>query len=150
VANVALQLYEKGCYEISLGDTIGVGTPASVVRMLDDVARQIPMQKLAGHFHDTYGMGVANVHAAWHFGLRAFDSSVAGLGGCPYAAGATGNVATEDVVYLMNGLGEVTGIDLDSVVNIAGWISALLGRSPASRVSRAMLSKRTTGHIPTC
>lgn len=143
VAEVATRLHEMGSYEISLGDTIGVGTPTSVRRMLEQVASQVPLDRLAGHFHDTYGMGVANVHAAWQFGLRAFDSSIAGLGGCPYARGATGNVATEDVVYLMNGLGEVTGVDLEALVSTADWISALLGRRPVSRVSTALLAARS-------
>jgi hydroxymethylglutaryl-CoA lyase len=142
VAEVAQRLLELGSYEISLGDTIGAGTPASVLRMLEAVARVVPVQQLAGHFHDTYGMAVANVYASWQFGLRAFDSSIAGLGGCPYAKGATGNVATEDLVYLFNGLGVETGLDLDALVDCAEWISSVLGRAPTARVSRAMLAKR--------
>ena len=141
-AEVALRLADIGCDEISLGDTIGVGTPASVQRLLDACAKILPLQRLAGHFHDTYGMGVANVYAAYRFGLRAFDASVAGLGGCPYAKGATGNVATEDVVYLLHGLDAHTGIDLDALVDTAGWISAQLGRTPVSSVARALLAKR--------
>ena len=109
VADVAARLHDLGSFEVSLGDTIGVGTPASVLRMLDAVARRIPARQLAGHFHDTWGMAVANVHAAYQFGVRTFDASVGGLGGCPYAKGATGNVATEDVVYLLHGLGADTG-----------------------------------------
>lgn len=129
VAAVAARLKELGCYEISLGDTIGVGTPASVLRMLDAVARQVPADCLAGHYHDTYGMAIANIYASWQFGLRSFDSAVAGLGGCPYAKGATGNVATEEVVYLLEGLGCDTGIDLAALREIAAWIRPELGRS---------------------
>ncbi|RJG03987.1 hydroxymethylglutaryl-CoA lyase [Noviherbaspirillum sedimenti] len=142
VAQVAARLLELGSYEISLGDTIGAGTPASVLRMLEAVERVAPVRKLAGHYHDTYGMAVANVYASYQFGLRSFDSSIAGLGGCPYAKGATGNVATEDLVYLFNGLGVQTGVDLDALVDCADWISGMLGRAPNSRVSRAMLAKR--------
>jgi hydroxymethylglutaryl-CoA lyase len=138
VAEVAQRLHELGCHEVSLGDTIGVGTPASVLRMLEAVAARVPIDRLAGHYHDTYGMAVANVHASWQFGLRAFDSSVAGLGGCPYAKGATGNVATEDIVYLLHGLGADTGIDLDALVDTGAWISAVLERPNGSRVGRAL------------
>jgi hydroxymethylglutaryl-CoA lyase len=141
-AEVTQRLADIGCHEVSLGDTIGVGTPASVQRLLEACAKVLPLRRLAGHFHDTYGMGVANVHAAYQFGLRAFDASVGGLGGCPYAKGATGNVATEDVVYLLHGLGAHTGIDLDALVDTAAWISSQLGRPPASRVARALLAKR--------
>jgi len=142
VARVAARLHELGCYEVSLGDTIGVGTPGPVLRMLEAVAGQVPVARLAGHYHDTYGMAVANVHASYDFGLRVFDSSVAGLGGCPYAKGATGNVATEDVVYLLHGLGADTGVDLDALVDCGAWISAQLGRDNGSRVGRAVMSKR--------
>ena len=142
VAEVAARLADIGCDEVSLGDTIGVGTPASVQRMLQACARLLPVERLAGHYHDTYGMAVANVAASYQFGLRCFDASVGGLGGCPYAKGATGNVATEDVVYLLHGLGATTGIDLDALVDVAAWISSQLGREPASRVSRALLAKR--------
>ena len=143
VAHVASRLHDLGCYEVSLGDTIGVGTPASVLRMLDAVAARVPADRLAGHYHDTYGMAAANVHASYEFGLRVFDSSVAGLGGCPYAKGATGNVATEDIVYLLHGLGASTGIDLDALVDCGAWISAQLGRDNGSRVGRAVLAKRS-------
>ena len=142
VAEVAARLFELGSYEVSLGDTIGTGTPATVQRMLEAVAARIPVAQLAGHYHDTYGMGVANVHASYQFGLRSFDSSIAGLGGCPYAKGATGNVATEDVVYLLHGLGADTGIDLDALVDTGAWISEVLGRPSQSRVGRAMLARR--------
>lgn len=142
VADVARHLHAAGCYEVSLGDTIGVGTPASILAMLDAVAAKVPVAQLAGHYHDTYGMGIANVYASYEFGIRTFDSSVAGMGGCPYARGATGNVATEDVVYLMQGLGVETGVDLDLLVDCADWIAAQFGRQPNSRVARAMLAKR--------
>jgi hydroxymethylglutaryl-CoA lyase len=142
VAVVAARLAEIGCDEISLGDTIGVGTPATVTRMLEAVAARVPVQRLAGHYHDTWGMAVANVAASLRFGLRCFDASVGGLGGCPYAKGATGNVATEDVVYLLHGMGFDTGIDIDKLVDTAAWINAQLGREPMSRVARATLAKR--------
>jgi hydroxymethylglutaryl-CoA lyase len=142
VAEVAERLRDLGSCEISLGDTIGSGTPASVLRMLEAVARRVPVALLAGHYHDTYGMALANVHASYQFGVRVFDSSVSGLGGCPYAKGATGNVATEDVLYLLQGLGADTGIDLDQVIDCGAWISGLLGRENGSRVARATLAKR--------
>ena len=142
VADVAATLLDMGCYEVSLGDTIGVGTPASVLRMLEAVAARVPLERLAGHYHDTYGMAVANVAASYGFGLRVFDASVAGLGGCPYAKGATGNVATEDVVYLLHGLGAQTGIDLERLAEVGAWISAELGRPSQSRVGRALLARR--------
>ena len=142
VAEVAARLYEMGCAEISLGDTIGVGTPASVLHMLEAVASRVPLASLAGHYHDTYGMAVANVHASYCFGLRVFDSSVAGLGGCPYAKGATGNVATEDVVYLLNGLGAGTGVDLAMLADVGAWISKSLQRPNNSRVGAALQAPR--------
>jgi hydroxymethylglutaryl-CoA lyase len=141
-ARVSNELFELGSYEVSLGDTIGVGTPASVLRMLEAVAKQVPTERLAGHYHDTYGMAAANVHASYEFGLRAFDSSVSGLGGCPYAKGATGNVATEDVIYLLSGLGASTGVDLDKLIDTSAWISERLKREPGSKVARALLAKR--------
>jgi hydroxymethylglutaryl-CoA lyase len=142
VASVAGALFDMGCYEISLGDTIGVGTPAGISQVVEACARRVPGDKLAGHYHDTYGMALANVYASLQCGLSVFDASVGGLGGCPYAAGATGNVATEDVVYLLNGLGIETGADLERLVDTAAWISDQLGRAPVSRVARAMLAKR--------
>jgi hydroxymethylglutaryl-CoA lyase len=142
VAEVAAQMMALGSYEVSLGDTIGTGTPASVLRMLEAVATRVPVAQLAGHYHDTYGMAAANVHASYQFGLRVFDSSVSGLGGCPYAKGASGNIATEDVVYLLHGLGATTGIDLDRLVDTSVWTSQQLGREPGSRVTRAMFAKR--------
>ena len=142
VASVAATLFEMGCYEVSLGDTIGAGTPGKTRRMLDAVARRVPVDKLAGHYHDTFGQAVANVYASLEAGVACFDSAVAGLGGCPYAPGASGNVATEDVVYMLDGLGIETGISLDALVDTAGWISERLGRPPASKVARAVLAKR--------
>lgn len=142
VAVVAKALFQMGCYEVSLGDTIGVGTPSVARRMIEAVACHVPIDRLAGHYHDTYGQALANIYASLELGVAVFDSSVAGLGGCPYAAGASGNVATEDVVYLLNGLGIESGVDLDTVVDTAVWISGVLGRPCASRVSRALLAKR--------
>ena len=142
VADVAGALHAMGCYEISLGDTIGVGTPGKILSMLDAVSRKVPVDRLAGHYHDTYGQALANVYASLEFGVAAFDSSVSGLGGCPYAKGATGNVATEDVVYLLNGLGIETGIDLEKLALAGDFISRELGREPASRVARALAAKR--------
>ena len=142
VAEVAETLLSMGCYEISLGDTIGTGNPVSIRRMLDAVLRRVPAERLAGHYHDTYGMAAANVYASLEMGVAVFDASVGGLGGCPYAAGASGNVATEDLVWLLAGMGIDTGIDLDALVDVAAWISAEIGREPASRVARAVLAKR--------
>ena len=142
VAKVADALYKMGCYEISLGDTIGVGTPGKTVAMLDAVAQRVPVEKLAGHYHDTYGQALANIYASLEKGVAVFDSSVAGLGGCPYAKGATGNVATEDVVYLLHGVGSTTGVDLDQLIDAGEYICAALGRPTSSKVGRAMLAKR--------
>ena len=140
VAAVALQLTQLGCYEISLGDTIGVGTPSATRILFDVVSRDIPREQLAGHFHDTYGQALANIYAALLEGVAVFDSSVAGLGGCPYAQGASGNAATEDVLYLLKGLGIETGIDLGALARTGQWISELLGRNNGSRVARALLA----------
>jgi hydroxymethylglutaryl-CoA lyase len=112
--------------------------------MLEAVCRHVPVSALAGHYHDTYGTALMNIHVSYQFGLRVFDSSVGGLGGCPYAKGATGNVATEDVIYLMNGLGATTGVNLDALVDTSAWISAQLRREPNSKVARAMLAKRAS------
>jgi hydroxymethylglutaryl-CoA lyase len=142
VAAVSAALYGMGCYEISLGDTIGTGTPAATKALLDACTQVVPVNALAGHFHDTYGMAIANIHTALGMGVRVFDSSVAGLGGCPYSPGATGNVATEDVLYLLDGLGIKHGVDLDAVVDAGEFIDAHLGRETASRVARALLAKR--------
>ena len=148
VADVAKALLEMGCYEISLGDTIGAGTPERTKDMIEAVARRIPLKKIAGHFHDTYGMATANIYAALQMGIGIFDSSVAGLGGCPYAAGASGNVATEDVVWLLSGLGIDTGIDLDALVDTGVWISKQLKRQPSSRVAQAVLAQRAMQAAP--
>ncbi|MCE1118418.1 MULTISPECIES: hydroxymethylglutaryl-CoA lyase [Pseudomonas] len=137
VAPVARALHEMGCYEVSLGDTIGTGTAGDTRRLFEVVARQVPREQLAGHFHDTYGQALANVYASLLEGIAVFDSSVAGLGGCPYAKGATGNVATEDVLYLLQGLGIDTGIDLDRLIAAGLRISEVLGRTTGSRVARA-------------
>jgi hydroxymethylglutaryl-CoA lyase len=137
VAPVARALQQMGCYEVSLGDTIGTGTAGDTRRLFEIVAAQVPRAQLAGHFHDTYGQALANVYASLLEGISVFDSSVAGLGGCPYAKGATGNVASEDVVYLMQGLGIDTGIDLDRLIAAGLRISEVLGRTTGSRVARA-------------
>jgi hydroxymethylglutaryl-CoA lyase len=137
VAEVAGALYEMGCYEVSLGDTIGTGTPGKTQAMIEACARRVPLDKLAGHYHDTYGQALANIYASLEMGVATFDASVAGLGGCPYAAGASGNVATEDVVYMLNGLGLRTGVDLGRLVEIGRWICGILGREPSSKVNRA-------------
>jgi len=137
VASVAATLFDMGCYEVSLGDTIGTGTPGKTRRMLDAVARRVPIDKLAGHYHDTYGQALVNIYASLQAGVATFDASVAGLGGCPYAAGASGNVATEDVVYMLDGLGVETGIRLDALVETSAWICERLGRSNGSKVSLA-------------
>jgi hydroxymethylglutaryl-CoA lyase len=142
VAEVAGALYDMGCYEVSLGDTIGVGTPGKTQRMIDAVAMRVPIERLAGHYHDTYGQALANIYASLELGVATFDSSVAGLGGCPYAKGASGNVATEDVVYMLHGLGIRTGVDLDKVVATGQWISAILGREPVSKAGKAIAAKR--------
>ncbi len=142
VADVAQALYEMGCYEVSLGDTIGVGTPGKTKAMIEACARRVPLANLAGHYHDTYGQALSNIYASLELGVATFDSSVAGLGGCPYAAGASGNVATEDVVYLLDGLGITTGIDLEALADIGAWICGVLGKVPASKVNRALSAKR--------
>jgi hydroxymethylglutaryl-CoA lyase len=142
VAEVAWALFEMGCYEISLGDTIGVGTPEKAKALIETVARRVPIKKLAGHYHDTYGMAAANIYASLQMGVNVFDAAVGGLGGCPYAEGASGNVATEDVVWLLQGIGIDCGVDLDTLVDTAAWISRALGRDPASKVARALRAKR--------
>jgi hydroxymethylglutaryl-CoA lyase len=142
VAEVATMLDDLGCYEISLGDTIGVGTPRKTQALIETCGRRIPIGRLAGHYHDTFGMAIANIHASLQLGMATFDASVAGLGGCPYSPGASGNVATEDVVYLLNGLGIDCGVDINMLVDTAAWISGQLSRPPASRVTRALLARR--------
>lgn len=138
VAGVAAALYDMGCYEVSLGDTIGVGTPGKTQAMIQACTQRVPVEKLAGHYHDTYGQALANIYASMELGVATFDSSVSGLGGCPYAKGASGNVATEDVVYMLHGLGIETGIDLHKVVETGIWISAILKRDPGSKAGRAI------------
>ena len=137
VAEVASRMFALGCYEIFLGDTIGVGTPGKAQAMVDAVADKMPREKLAVHFHDTYGQALANILAVLERGISVIDSSVAGLGGCPYAAGAAGNVASEDLLYMLNGLGIETGVDLDLLIDAGNYISEILGRPSNSRVARA-------------
>jgi hydroxymethylglutaryl-CoA lyase len=142
VADVSQRLYDMGCYEVSLGDTIGTGTPARAQRMIETVSKKIPVEKLAGHFHDTYGQALANILAVMELGVATFDSSAAGLGGCPFAKGATGNVATEDVLYMLNGLNIDTGIDMNRLLDAAQFICNHLGRPTVSRAGRALAAKR--------
>jgi hydroxymethylglutaryl-CoA lyase len=137
VVRVAQRLHDLGCYEISLGDTIGIGTPAKARAMVHAVAQAVPMDALAVHFHDTYGQALANILACLEEGVRVVDSAVSGTGGCPYAKGATGNVASEDVVYMLHGMGMQTGVDLDLLVATGAWLSAQLHKDTASRVTRA-------------
>jgi hydroxymethylglutaryl-CoA lyase len=142
VHRLADELLTMGCYEVSLGDTIGVGTPKAIVELIQVLGQSIAIDKMAMHLHDTYGQAIANIYAAWQEGIQVFDSSIAGLGGCPYAKGATGNVATEDVVYLFNGLGVDCGIAMDKLLDASAFISAQLQREPVSRAGRALLAKR--------
>jgi len=142
VVRVARALDAMGCYEITIADTIGTGTAGSTRRVVEAVAEHIPVSRLAGHFHDTYGQAVANVYAALECGIATFDSSVAGLGGCPYAKGATGNVATEDVLFMLNGLGIETGIDMDTLVAAGEFICRQLGKPTNSRVARALSARK--------
>jgi len=136
VATVSKRLFDLGCYEISLGDTIGMGTPLKAQVMIDAVNHHVPLPKLAVHFHDTRGQALANILAALQMGINVVDSSVAGLGGCPYANGASGNVATEDVIYMLHGMGIETGIQLDKVLKTSLFISQALGRKPASKLGK--------------
>jgi len=145
VAEVAGALFDMGCYEVSLGDTIGVGTPGKTRAMIEACAERVPISQLAGHYHDTYGQALANIYASIGLGMSTFDSSIAGLGGCPYAAGASGNVATEDVVYMLHGLGIETGVDLERLVRVGEWISGLLHKSSNSKAGKAMSAKRAKG-----
>lgn len=138
---LAEQLLELGCYEVSLGDTIGIGTPGQVAPLLDAVLARIPARQLAIHFHDTYGQALANILLALNNGICTIDSSVGGLGGCPYADGATGNVATEDVVYMLHGMGIETGIDLKKLIDVSWFISRALGREPRSKTAIALAPK---------
>lgn len=138
VVEVAKTLYDMGCYEISLGDTIGVGTPEKAKAMVAEVSKAVPMDKLAVHFHDTYGQALANIYACLSLGVSVVDASVAGLGGCPYAKGASGNVASEDVVYMLNGLGIEHDVDLIKLAETGNWISKVIGRESNSKVAKAI------------
>ena len=144
VVDVVQRLRDLGCDEIGIADTIGVGTAGHVKRVMQAAAREYALQDISGHFHDTYGQAMANVYACLEIGIARFDSSIAGLGGCPYAKGATGNVATEDVVYLLHGLGIETGLDLDRLVDTGQWISSLLGRKSLSRAGNAIAARRAS------
>ncbi|MBI3937409.1 MAG: hydroxymethylglutaryl-CoA lyase [Betaproteobacteria bacterium] len=141
VVRVARELYAVGCYEITVCDTIGVGTPGTTRAVLEAVAGHVPIEKLAGHFHDTYGQALANIYAALECGVTTFDSSVAGLGGCPYAPGATGNVATEDVLYMLNGLGIETGVDMGKLIAAGQYICDILGRPTHSKAALALAAR---------
>jgi hydroxymethylglutaryl-CoA lyase len=141
VADVAARLLALGCYEISLGETIGTGTPARIEAMIEAVSAKVPIEKLAVHFHDTYGQALANILVSLEKGIAVVDSSVAGLGGCPYAKGASGNVASEDVLYMLTGLGIATGVDLAKLAATGRFISQVLGREPASKAARALAAK---------
>ncbi len=143
VESVARLMKEVGVQHLGVADTIGVGTPRRVQAALERALKHYPIDEVSGHFHDTYGQALANIYASLELGVHTFDASVAGLGGCPYAKGATGNVATEDVVFLLNGLGIDTGVDLDALVDAAAYVSGVLGRRPVSRVANAVLAKRT-------
>jgi len=138
VAEVARQLIDAGCYEISLGDTIGVGTAAKAQDLIELVSKVVPIPQLAAHFHDTYGQGLANLHAVLQCGISVIDSSVAGLGGCPYARGASGNVATEDVLYMLDGMNIETGVDMQKLLEAGSYINEFLGRESASRAALAL------------
>lgn len=142
VADLAMTLWDLGCYEISLGDTIGVGTPLKAKEMLRAVGAELPVANLAMHFHDTYGQALANLYAGMEEGVRVIDSAAGGLGGCPYAPGATGNVATEDVVYMLEGMGVKTGVDMEKLLAATNEVAGLLGRPPVSRVASALNAKR--------
>jgi hydroxymethylglutaryl-CoA lyase len=133
-----------GVQHVGIADTIGVGTPRRAQAALERALKHYPLAEVSGHFHDTYGQALANIYACLELGVHSFDASVAGLGGCPYAKGATGNVATEDVVFMLRGLGIDTGIDLDALVSAGAFISDVLGRAPVSRAGKALLAKRQT------
>lgn len=144
VSEVASKLYQNGCYEISLGDTIGVGTAGKTKTLIETIKNLIPINHISVHFHDTYGQALANIYAALELGISSIDSSVAGLGGCPYAKGASGNVATEDVVYMLDGMGVKTGVNLDKLIDAGEYISQYLNRNNHSKVANAILAKRNT------
>ena len=142
VVPVARRLYELGCYEVSLGDTTGAGTPAHTRRLIETLARHVPVNRLAGHFHDTFGQALANILVSMQLGVAVFDSSIAGLGGCPYSPGATGNVATEDVLYMLDGMGIETGVKMQQLLVAGEYICNFLGRPTVSRAGRALIAKR--------
>jgi hydroxymethylglutaryl-CoA lyase len=142
VERVVLLMKGIGVDHCGIADTIGVGTPRRVQAALERALKHFPLAEVSGHFHDTYGQALANIYACLEMGIHTFDASVAGLGGCPYAKGATGNVGTEDVLFMLNGLGIETGVDIDKLVDAAGWISGVLGRKPVSRTGNALLAKR--------
>lgn len=148
VVDVVERFKDLGCDEIGIADTIGVGTAEQVKRVLEAAARVYPLAQISGHFHDTYGQAIANVYASLQVGVARFDTSIAGLGGCPYAKGATGNVASEDVLFLLNGLGIETGINLDRMVEAGQWISAFLGRKSMSRAGNALFAKQQSRAEP--
>lgn len=141
VAVVARALHQMGCYQVSLGDTIGVGTPLAACRMIEAVGREVPIEQLAAHFHDTWGQALANLYAVLQLGVSTIDSAVAGLGGCPYAKGASGNVATEDVVFMLNGLGISHGVDLAKLAAAGRYICRQLGREPVAKAARALAAQ---------
>jgi hydroxymethylglutaryl-CoA lyase len=142
VERVVRLMKDIGVDHCGVADTIGVGTPRRVQAAMERALKHYPLAELSGHFHDTYGQALANIHACLQMGIHVFDTSIAGLGGCPYAKGATGNVATEDVVFMLHGMGIATGLDLDALVDAGGWISSVLGRPPVSRAGKALLAKR--------
>jgi hydroxymethylglutaryl-CoA lyase len=142
VADVAKRLLDLGCYEVSLGDTVGAGTPGKTRRLIEAVSQNVPAEKLGGHFHDTFGQALANILAALEMGVATFDSSISGLGGCPYSPGATGNVATEDVLYMLDGMGIHTGVSMAGLLDASEFISNSLSRPTASRAGRALLARR--------
>lgn len=142
VADVVKRLWDMGCYEVSLGDTVGMGTPAKTQRMIEAVCAHMPVENLGGHYHDTYGQAIANILASMEMGMATFDSSVAGLGGCPYSPGATGNVASEDVLYMLDGMGIETGVDMNALLDAAEFICTQLDRPTVSRAGRALATKR--------
>jgi hydroxymethylglutaryl-CoA lyase len=142
VERVVQMMRDIGADHCGIADTIGVGTPGKVLAAMERALRHYPVSEVSGHFHDTYGQALANIHACLQLGIHTYDTSIAGLGGCPYAKGATGNVATEDVVFLLNGLGIDSGLNLDALVDAGAWISGVLGRPPVSRVGRALLARR--------
>lgn len=147
VAAVAAALYDRGCDEISLGDTIGTGTPTATRTLLAALAQSLPIDRLAAHFHDTYGQALANILTALDAGVRIIDTAVTGLGGCPYAKGASGNVATEDVLFMLDGMGLVTGVDQHALLDVSAWLSTRLDRPPVSKAARALLAGRA-GRAP--